>query len=179
MAKRKGQKDNQRSTKHTHKTKDRVTRTSLKTGVNKQTTLFSRLFLIFIKRYITFETKEVALLDITGFVFHIRTIRFTYCVRMIIQYYLQLHSYLICIPHIKHRFNVASRFWGLDCQKTVKINTLLSPSYPNKYCPFVVILCLMRNGIMNLLSLSLLLTMVQKLVFFGQIPQMIGLSVIN
>ena len=33
MAKRKkGQKDKQRSTKHTHKTKDRVTRTPLKTG---------------------------------------------------------------------------------------------------------------------------------------------------
>ena len=29
-----GQKDKQRSTKHTHKTKDRVTRTSLKSGVN-------------------------------------------------------------------------------------------------------------------------------------------------
>jgi hypothetical protein len=28
----KGQKDKQRSTKHTHKTKDRVTRTPLKTG---------------------------------------------------------------------------------------------------------------------------------------------------
>jgi hypothetical protein len=32
MAKRKIQKDNQRSTKHTHKTKDRVTRTPLNTG---------------------------------------------------------------------------------------------------------------------------------------------------
>jgi len=35
MAKRKrtkGQKDKQRSTKHSHKTKDRVTRTPLKTG---------------------------------------------------------------------------------------------------------------------------------------------------
>jgi hypothetical protein len=32
MAKRKGQKDKQRSTKHTHKAKDRATRTSLKTG---------------------------------------------------------------------------------------------------------------------------------------------------
>ena len=31
MDKRKRQKDKQRSTKHTHKTKDRVTRTSLKT----------------------------------------------------------------------------------------------------------------------------------------------------
>jgi hypothetical protein len=31
--KEKVQKDKQRSTKHTHKTKDRVTRTSLKTGV--------------------------------------------------------------------------------------------------------------------------------------------------
>jgi hypothetical protein len=30
----KGQKDKQRSTKHTHKTKDRVTRTLLKSGVN-------------------------------------------------------------------------------------------------------------------------------------------------
>jgi len=34
MAKRKRTKDKQRSTKHTHKTKDRVTRTSLKTGMN-------------------------------------------------------------------------------------------------------------------------------------------------
>jgi hypothetical protein len=34
MAKRKIQKDTQRSTKHTYKTKDRVTRTPLKTGVN-------------------------------------------------------------------------------------------------------------------------------------------------
>jgi len=34
MAKRKkGQKDKQRSKKHTHKTKDRITRTPLKTGV--------------------------------------------------------------------------------------------------------------------------------------------------
>ena len=32
MAKRKGTKDKQRSTKHTHNTKDRVTRTPLKTG---------------------------------------------------------------------------------------------------------------------------------------------------
>jgi hypothetical protein len=32
--KEKAQKDKQRSTKHTHKTKDRVTRTLLKTGVN-------------------------------------------------------------------------------------------------------------------------------------------------
>jgi hypothetical protein len=32
--KKKGQKDKQRSTKHMHKTKDRVTRTSLKTRVN-------------------------------------------------------------------------------------------------------------------------------------------------
>jgi hypothetical protein len=32
--KKKGQKDKQRSTKHTHKTKDRVTRTPLKQGVN-------------------------------------------------------------------------------------------------------------------------------------------------
>ena len=30
----KGQKDKQRSTKHTHKTKDRITRTPLKTGMN-------------------------------------------------------------------------------------------------------------------------------------------------
>jgi hypothetical protein len=29
----KAQKDKQRSTKHTHKTKDRITRTALKTGV--------------------------------------------------------------------------------------------------------------------------------------------------
>jgi hypothetical protein len=34
MAKRKVQKDKQRSTKHTYKTKDRVTRTPLKLGVN-------------------------------------------------------------------------------------------------------------------------------------------------
>jgi len=34
MAKRKGTKDNQRSTKHTHKTKDRITRTLLKPGMN-------------------------------------------------------------------------------------------------------------------------------------------------
>jgi len=32
MAKKNVQKDKQRSTKHTHKTKDRVTRTPLKTG---------------------------------------------------------------------------------------------------------------------------------------------------
>jgi hypothetical protein len=32
--KKKGQNDKPRSTKHTHKTKDRVTRTSLKTRVN-------------------------------------------------------------------------------------------------------------------------------------------------
>ena len=32
MAKKKVQKDKQRSTTHTHKTKDRVTRTPLKTG---------------------------------------------------------------------------------------------------------------------------------------------------
>ena len=32
MAKKKGQRHKQQSTKHTHKTKDRVTRTSLKTG---------------------------------------------------------------------------------------------------------------------------------------------------
>jgi hypothetical protein len=32
MTKEKEQRDKQRSTKHTHKTKDRVTRTSLKTG---------------------------------------------------------------------------------------------------------------------------------------------------
>ena len=34
MAKRKSTKGQTRSTKHTHKTKDRVTRTPLKTGVN-------------------------------------------------------------------------------------------------------------------------------------------------
>jgi hypothetical protein len=34
MAERKIQKDKQRSTKHTYKTKDRVTRTPLKPGVN-------------------------------------------------------------------------------------------------------------------------------------------------
>ena len=32
--KKKGQKDKQRSTKHTYKTKDRVTRTPLKPGMN-------------------------------------------------------------------------------------------------------------------------------------------------
>ena len=36
MAERKEQKDKQRSTKHTYKTKDRVTRTSLKSGVNSR-----------------------------------------------------------------------------------------------------------------------------------------------
>jgi hypothetical protein len=35
MAKRKSTKDKQRYTKHTHKTKDRVTRTPLKTGHGK------------------------------------------------------------------------------------------------------------------------------------------------
>jgi hypothetical protein len=34
MGKRKSTKDKQRSTKHTHKTKDRWTRTPLKPGVN-------------------------------------------------------------------------------------------------------------------------------------------------
>jgi len=34
LPKEKGQNDKQRSTKHTHKTNDRVTRTPLKTGVN-------------------------------------------------------------------------------------------------------------------------------------------------
>jgi hypothetical protein len=34
MVKRKSTKDKQLSTKHRHKTKDRVTRTPLKTGVN-------------------------------------------------------------------------------------------------------------------------------------------------
>ena len=34
MAKKKGQNDKQRSTKHTHQTKDQVTRTPLITGVN-------------------------------------------------------------------------------------------------------------------------------------------------
>jgi len=33
MAKRKGQKDKQRATKHTYKTKDRVTQTPLKLGM--------------------------------------------------------------------------------------------------------------------------------------------------
>ena len=36
MAKRKGQKDKQRSTKHTHKAKDRATRTPLRTGVARR-----------------------------------------------------------------------------------------------------------------------------------------------
>ena len=35
--KEKVQEDKQRSTKHTHKTKDRITRTPLKTGVNSST----------------------------------------------------------------------------------------------------------------------------------------------
>jgi hypothetical protein len=35
-----GQKDKQRSTKHTHKTKDRVTRTPLKSGVNTGAPIF-------------------------------------------------------------------------------------------------------------------------------------------
>ena len=34
MTKRKGEKDKQQSTKHTHKTKDQVIRTPLKPGVN-------------------------------------------------------------------------------------------------------------------------------------------------
>jgi hypothetical protein len=34
LPREKVQKDKQRSTKHTHKTKDRVTRTPLKTGMN-------------------------------------------------------------------------------------------------------------------------------------------------
>jgi len=34
MVKKKEQKDKQRSTKHTHTNKDRITRTPLKTGVN-------------------------------------------------------------------------------------------------------------------------------------------------
>ena len=34
MTNEKGQKNKQRSTQHTHKTKDRVTRTSQKNGVN-------------------------------------------------------------------------------------------------------------------------------------------------
>jgi len=34
LAKEKEQKDKQRSTKHTHKSKDRITRTPLKTGMN-------------------------------------------------------------------------------------------------------------------------------------------------
>ena len=38
MAKRKVQKDKQRSTKHTYKTKDRVTRTPLIAGVNSGST---------------------------------------------------------------------------------------------------------------------------------------------
>jgi hypothetical protein len=42
MAKKKGQKDKQRSTKHTHKTKDRVTRTSLKTGGEQYSTTLKK-----------------------------------------------------------------------------------------------------------------------------------------
>jgi hypothetical protein len=41
MAKRKVQKDKQRSTKHTYKAKDRVTRTALKTGGEPQSSLIS------------------------------------------------------------------------------------------------------------------------------------------
>jgi hypothetical protein len=37
----KGQKDKQRSTKHTHKTKDRVTRTPLKTGDESRSLMFA------------------------------------------------------------------------------------------------------------------------------------------
>jgi hypothetical protein len=40
----KGQKDKQRSTKHTHKTKDRVTRTSLKLNYPKE--MISFVFMI-------------------------------------------------------------------------------------------------------------------------------------
>ena len=44
--KKKGQKDKQRSTKHTHKTKDRVTRTLLKTGEWTQVLRKGRQFLL-------------------------------------------------------------------------------------------------------------------------------------
>ena len=37
---KKGQKDKQRTTKHTHKAKDRVTRTQLKEGFGKQFLLY-------------------------------------------------------------------------------------------------------------------------------------------
>ncbi len=40
MIKEKGQNDKERSTKHTHKTKDRVTRTSLKTDVNADAPIY-------------------------------------------------------------------------------------------------------------------------------------------
>ena len=45
-SKEKVQKDKQRSTKHTHKTKDRVTRTPLKTGVNSGAGLFVNIYLL-------------------------------------------------------------------------------------------------------------------------------------
>jgi hypothetical protein len=46
--KEKVQKDKQRSTKHTYKTKDRVTRTLLKTGGELRGLLFFSLFSLFI-----------------------------------------------------------------------------------------------------------------------------------
>ena len=45
MTPKKVQKDKHRSTKHTHKTKDRVTRTLLKTGVNSGASEGLRLFI--------------------------------------------------------------------------------------------------------------------------------------
>ena len=45
-SKEKVQKDKQRSTKDTHETKDRVTRTPLKTGVNSGAELFVNIYLL-------------------------------------------------------------------------------------------------------------------------------------
>ena len=53
--KEKVQEDKQRSTKHTHKTKDRVTKTSLKTGVNS---IPAPLTLMEIKIYL-FTIKQI------------------------------------------------------------------------------------------------------------------------
>ena len=49
MAKRKGQKNKQRSTKHAHKTKDQVTQTPLKTGRTIDT---QRVIIIYLIVYI-------------------------------------------------------------------------------------------------------------------------------
>jgi len=47
MTKEKGQRDKQRSTKHTHKIKDGVTRTPLKTGGGTQVLRKGRQFLFY------------------------------------------------------------------------------------------------------------------------------------